>query len=583
MSEIAVGLDNVGKMYRLYGRPVDKVLDALGADRLLFWRRRRYRSFWALRGVDLEVARGERLGIIGPNGAGKTTLLKIVTGNAAATEGRVTVRGRIQALMDLGTGFHPEFTGRQNIRASLAYQGYARRAARAKEREIVEFAELDEFIDQPVRTYSAGMYARLSFATATAIEPEVLILDEVLGAGDAYFAGKCLQRMRRLTEESGATVIFVSHDTYSVERLCGRCVWLDRGKIVMQGATLEVTKAYGRHVRVHEERRRKARNRRAAAGGGGRLEPYSDVILRFASASAEDFALQQVALRSGGESVGELALGEPQDSDPSHLSWVVLDGSSCWSDPVRLGDGSWARRLARTADARLQGLVAFSLLSGGEPAGHSVELSYLPGRRDEVAVSAYDHAQGQYVPVTSLPPEASGGVHRQAIELPVGAVAGETDPQERKIVRWPGSNELMIRALRLVDGEGRERTIFRAGERMVLRMDLEATQDGQFPVRFCAVLYRMDGVRVSCHLSDEVLLSLRATERRRVELDFGPLNLGNGDYVISPALYKYIDPELHHEPQVYDLHDREYEFRVFGRPATDVSVFHHPAAWRLIE
>jgi len=249
-------------MYKLYRRPADKVLGALGLDRLLFWRRHTYKEFWALRDINLDVGRGARLGFIGRNGAGKSTLLKIVAGNVAATEGTVEVNGRIQALMELGTGFHPEFTGRQNIRASLAFQGFRDAEIRQMEEEIVDFAELDEFIDQPVKTYSAGMYTRLAFSTATAIKPEILIIDEVLGAGDAYFAGKCLERMKQLTEASGATVLFVSHDLGSVQQLCERVIWIDHGRVQYDGKPLEVIKAYMAVVHKEEEHRLRARDAR---------------------------------------------------------------------------------------------------------------------------------------------------------------------------------------------------------------------------------------------------------------------------------------------------------------------------------
>ena len=176
----AIQLHDLGKMYTLFRRPADKVFHALGLDRWMFWQRSVYQEFWALRGINLEVRAGERVGIIGQNGAGKSTLLKLMTGGVTATEGTIRVRGRIQALLELGTGFHPEFSGRQNLRASLALNGLTPRQISQKENGIIDFAELEDFIDQPLRTYSAGMYARLAFSTATAVEPEILIIDEVL-------------------------------------------------------------------------------------------------------------------------------------------------------------------------------------------------------------------------------------------------------------------------------------------------------------------------------------------------------------------------------------------------------------------
>jgi ABC-type polysaccharide/polyol phosphate transport system ATPase subunit len=301
MSDPAIEANELGKMYRLYRRPADRVLDALGVDRLLFWRRRSYSEFWAVRGLRIEVGRGERVGIIGPNGAGKSTLLKILCGNVRPSEGSYRVRGQVQALMSLGTGFHPEFTGRQNIRASLAYHGLPRRIVSFKEEEIVDFAELEDFIDQPVKTYSAGMYARLAFATATAIEPEILMIDEILGAGDAYFTGKCVERMKGITEDNGATVLFVSHDLSSVQRLCTRLIWMERGRIRMEGPTPDVLPAYLDHVRAEENVRHRAEEmhlgRRQARSLAARDDAAATEIIAPADATRRQDASPETACR----------------------------------------------------------------------------------------------------------------------------------------------------------------------------------------------------------------------------------------------------------------------------------------------
>jgi ABC-type polysaccharide/polyol phosphate transport system ATPase subunit len=243
-----------------------------------------YDEFWALRGISLELERGDSLGLIGQNGAGKSTLLNIVCGRLQPSSGSVTVRGNVQALMELGTGFHPEFSGRDNILSSLAYQGVIGPEARRRLDEIIDFSELADFIDQPVKTYSTGMYARLAFSTATTIAPDVLIIDEVLGAGDAYFAAKCAERMRRLAKETGATVLFVSHDIQAVQRLCERAIWIDHGEIRMAGTAFDVSKAYYADVTAREEARLRAqttlavarmRRRDEASGGSAEAEDAS--------------------------------------------------------------------------------------------------------------------------------------------------------------------------------------------------------------------------------------------------------------------------------------------------------------------
>lgn len=260
MSELAVKLTGISKAYRFYDRKRDRALDVLGLARWFIRRKDYYRNFWALRDVDLSLNQGERVGIVGRNGAGKSTMIKIMVGALEPTEGTVELNGQVQALLELGTGFHPEFTGRENIRASLGYQGHSTAVIAAKEEEIVEFAELGEFIDHPFKTYSSGMQARLAFSTAASIEPEILVIDEVLGAGDAYFTGKCMERMRSLTDDTGATVIMVSHDLQSILALSDRVLWIHDGRIVESGDPLRVVKAYQKMVKEYEEGRLRIRD-----------------------------------------------------------------------------------------------------------------------------------------------------------------------------------------------------------------------------------------------------------------------------------------------------------------------------------
>jgi len=237
----AVLLSGVTKVYRLYHSRLAKILDAVGSPGLA--RRRGCEEFEALKDIDLQLQRGDRLGIIGRNGAGKTTLLKIIAGVSYPTRGVVEVRGRVQALMSVGLGFHPEFSGLENIRASLTYNGLEGRELDRATEDVIEFAELGEFLQQPLKTYSLGMQARLMFATATAVRPEVLVIDEVLGAGDAYFAVKSAVRMQRLAA-SGCTLIIVSHSMPHILQFCDRALWLDAGAIRRDGPARDVVGEY---------------------------------------------------------------------------------------------------------------------------------------------------------------------------------------------------------------------------------------------------------------------------------------------------------------------------------------------------
>lgn len=243
----AIRLNNVTKAYRLFGNQRQQLMEVLGLHRLGMGKASQYREFAALNGVTLDVSKGSRIGVVGRNGAGKTTLLKLICGNFMPTSGIIEVNGAVQALMGTGLGFHPEYTGRDNARASLQYNGLNRKEYESALEDIFDFCELGDFIDQPFKTYSLGMQARLMFATATAVRPDILIVDEVLGAGDAYFIAKSRRRMENLVS-GGCTMLLVSHSTQQVLEMCERAVWLDQGTVRMEGDAFSVIRAYEEHV-----------------------------------------------------------------------------------------------------------------------------------------------------------------------------------------------------------------------------------------------------------------------------------------------------------------------------------------------
>jgi lipopolysaccharide transport system ATP-binding protein len=235
--------EHLGKAFRMYARPLDRARE---------WvlRRRLHEEFWALRDVDLAVAAGEAVGVIGENGAGKSTLLALLTGTATPSTGRLTVRGQIAAILELGAGFHPEFTGRHNARMYAAL--FALPDVDDLLEQVIAFSELSHFIDQPVRTYSSGMYLRLAFALAVSIDPEVLVIDEALAVGDQHFQTKCVDRIANFRAR-GRTIVFCSHNMYQVKKLCDRALWLRDGRVAALGAADEVVDAYLEYTRTRDD------------------------------------------------------------------------------------------------------------------------------------------------------------------------------------------------------------------------------------------------------------------------------------------------------------------------------------------
>lgn len=244
---VALRVEKVSKQYRIYERPGDRLKESLTRGFL-----RRHKEFWALRDVDFEVEAGTTVGIVGPNGCGKSTLLQIIAGTLTPTHGDVFHEGRIAALLELGAGFDPEFTGVENVFMNASLLGLTRRETEAVFPAIERFAEIGPFLHQPVKTYSSGMFVRLAFAIAASVEPNILIIDEALAVGDAVFQHRCLRRLKEL-HERGTTVLFVSHDAAAVRALCSRALLLKAGRVVADGKPADVLNRYQKIIMEREE------------------------------------------------------------------------------------------------------------------------------------------------------------------------------------------------------------------------------------------------------------------------------------------------------------------------------------------
>mgnify|MGYP000211518937 CR=1 FL=1 len=233
-----ISLQGVDKCYQLYAQPVDRL-------KQFVWRGKRnfYQDFWALRNINLQINAGEVIGIVGCNGAGKSTLLQLICGTLSPSAGDITVNGRIAALLELGAGFNPEFSGRENVWMNAAILGLSDEEIGERFDDIVAFSGISDFIDQPVKTYSSGMYVRLAFAVATSVDPDILIIDEALSVGDGAFARKSFDRIMQL-KAAGKTILFCSHSLYHIEAICDRAIWLNRGEVAKSGGPAAVISAY---------------------------------------------------------------------------------------------------------------------------------------------------------------------------------------------------------------------------------------------------------------------------------------------------------------------------------------------------
>ena len=244
---IAVRVDSVSKQYRIYDRPADRLKETLTRGR---WKA--HREFWALKEISFNVEAGTTTGIVGANGSGKSTLLQIITGTLEPTHGSVSIEGRVAALLELGAGFNPEFTGIENIFMNASLMGFSGAETENLLPEIASFAEIGDFIYQPLKTYSSGMYVRLAFAAAIAVAPQILIIDEALAVGDAVFQHRCMRRIKEM-QENGTTILFVSHDPGAVRALCNRAILLNHGEKIAEGSPPDVLNRYQKIIMARQQ------------------------------------------------------------------------------------------------------------------------------------------------------------------------------------------------------------------------------------------------------------------------------------------------------------------------------------------
>src|ERR1043165_7152236 len=243
----ALRVENVSKQYRIYATPADRLKESLTRGRM-----KRHQEFWALKNISFEIEKGTTTGIVGPNGSGKSTLLQIITGTLEPTHGDVHYEGRIAALLELGAGFNPEFTGIENCFLNASLMGFSRRETENLLPEIERFAEIGQFIYQPVKTYSSGMYVRLAFSIAISASPDILIVDEALAVGDAIFQHRCMRRLKEM-KASGVTILFVSHDPAAIRALCSRAILLNGGEMQADGTPSDVLNRYQKIIMTREQ------------------------------------------------------------------------------------------------------------------------------------------------------------------------------------------------------------------------------------------------------------------------------------------------------------------------------------------
>lgn len=567
-SDIAIRARGLSKIYRLYARQRYRLLDILG---LLPRAGGAYREHKALDAVTLDIARGEKVAIIGRNGAGKSTFMKLVSRVIQPTTGTLEVNARVNALLQIGTGFHPDFTGRENVYAYLSQMGVGGSDADRLYREVVDFAELEEYIDQPVKTYSTGMGVRLMFSTSTAIEPDLLLLDEVLGVGDAYFAQKSFDRIRQMCALHRTTLLLVTHDVYAASRLCERMIWIDRGQVVLDGPGAVVIRAYEDSIRVQEEHRLRTRRlsamRALVEPPGGDARPVA-LLIEIASPdnlpqpSAVYFSA--IELRRGEQVVSGLPLTAGGESGPA----LPREGTA-WGEPVM-----WHERASRPMlnygspfhrIAAILTIPAAELQRHGDGAPLALWLRFWTDQPCDLQMRGF--ADGWAADLGPLPRAAGRWVeHSVAVDMTAPDAAALV-PKVNLSGKF-GTGDIQITQVAFVGADGNPTDVLEHGVAATLLVDYQIKNPGIRQRAQVVVVFHRDGTQDVCRLIARELMFDAAVSAGQIRMVVPRIDLTDGWYSLTVMIAEEGYYDRHQttffaiNPGVYSCLSRAFDVRV---------------------
>lgn len=587
----------VTKTYRLHKRPGARLAS-------LFAREKPDQQlapgevYHALRGVDLDIKRGEKVAIIGRNGAGKSTLLKIITGVIKPTTGNIDVRGKSHALLSLGAGFHPDFTGRENAQAFLAHMGISGRRADELVEDAIAFAEIEEHIDQPLKTYSTGMQARLMFAVSTALDPELLVIDEVLGVGDAYFQHKSFERIREMCASGDTTLLIVSHDIYSAAKLVDRVVWIDKGRVMGDGAPAETIKAYENSIRIQEDARQKQKLalafRREIKGRKAQLPAFIEVRARGNEPAKSPVYFAEVSLALPGETPQPLPIFTEGNRAENigdtyaaqrlpHLPWgsvKSIDGVQvrAWNNfgAVDHKVGFAIFPLSEKAVEKLRECVVALRLWANDivdadivyvhPDGAERILHRLMTEAGKWQTLNLKLSEGQEVTVTSQP------------------IAGSKEDARQ------GSGRIVLSNFTLLGEDNCESFVLFHGAPASLKFDYFINDPELSEQSQIIVVFKRNGIDDVMRMKgDSLSFSANVSRSGQIEMRLDEVRLGTGRYslTVMAARERYFENQtglfFSINPDVYDVHSGCLEFEVIdpGQSFSSGTGFVGSARWQM--
>ncbi len=568
MSDTIISVKDLTKVYRLYSHPRYRLKDMFG---LLKKSPDFYREKIALDNINLEIKRGEKVSIIGRNGAGKSTLLKLISGIIRPTYGSIDVKGGAHALLQIGTGFHLELTGRENVYAYLAQMGIDSNKVSGCFDEIVEFAELEEYIDQPVKTYSSGMAARLMFSTSTAITPDLLILDEVLSVGDAYFTHKCFNRMSQLCQAERTTLLLVTHSSYDAAKMSDRMIWLDNGKVMLDGEPAAIIKAYEDSIRVQEEMRLRKKSINA-------IEKASQVINK-----PDNFIVEIIGKNNRPQpgliyfSKVELIVDSEQILvplfDPQCHSQASLDRQvSCWGKAT---EWSGQRVLPMLNFGTVYHKVVFNFnLPNIENLIKENKISLLveSGSDENHELVVYFFLNGRVVSELPLPANI-GRLNQNTLQVDYHS---NSRPVELNYTGVIGSGDLILTKAAMYNVDGREIFSLLHGDSVQVVFDYEIKNPSLNRIFDIILVVSKNGVDTACRYCVRCLNATGTNQKKgKFKIDIDKFTVGSGSYSFTVVIAKggYIDSFVGQfyttNPDVYYSMRDILEFEIISRSFMD--------------
>lgn len=582
MNDVIIRVENLSKIYRLYAKPIHRFLDMFN---LLPHKAGRYTEHIALAEINLTIKRGEKLAIIGRNGAGKSTLLKLITRVIEPTSGHIEVLGETQALLQIGTGFHPEFTGRENVHSYLANLGVTGEEAEARITEICDFAELADYIDQPLKTYSTGMGMRLMFAASTALKPSILVIDEVLSVGDAYFTKKSLERIKDLCRD-GTTLLLVTHDLYAASGLCERVVWIDQGRVLLDSDPVTAIKRYESSIRDQQEARLRKQRIETLEKNIESSKDRADIIFGQLLCSGNapiDTDLPVASLKFSTNDREIASFSTQHDAD----GWALITDptESDWGPAMTVNDRacrafqSWGSIYHRAAFLIEHKEILSALLNGQL----KITIEFLDTTQMPVWLELFepDRLTRHRTPLGN---QGSGQWRSEFVTL---QRTTEVAPPVGSFNRY-GTQRFSFTNVRFIGDDGKERHRFRIGETLTISLGYRIN-DPQFDQRPVIQLnFLKNGVTRSHRFTlDDVRFNAIDSSEGVIEITADPLLLAPGDYMVnvvamSEGGYDGIVNFYTVNPKILDHHSRAYAISIeqSNNLLVDDVVFLHPAIWR---